>query len=82
MYLLTFYDPFKHIYYLPTKKIVIIIQKINDLNININLINQMIHCLQIKMIDQIIFYFVNKKDHPNHNGGLKLQCCFPSSIFY
>jgi hypothetical protein len=34
----------------------------------------MVHCLLIKMISQIISYFVNHKDHLNHNGGSKLTC--------
>jgi hypothetical protein len=34
----------------------------------------MVHYMPIKMINQIVFYFVNQKDHPSHNGGFKLTC--------
>jgi len=33
------------------------------LNLNQNPTNQMVHYLLVKMTNEIIFYFVNKKDH-------------------
>ncbi len=31
----------------------------------------MVHCLPVKMISHITFYYVNQKDHPSHNNDLK-----------
>jgi hypothetical protein len=35
----------------------------NDLNLSRNLTNQMVHCLLIKITNQMVYYSTNKKDH-------------------
>jgi hypothetical protein len=47
---------------------------LNDLNLGNILTSQMDHHLPIKMMNQIVSYSTNKKDHPNHNGGFKWTC--------
>jgi hypothetical protein len=32
---------------------------------------QMVHCLPMKMTNQIISYYANPKDHLSHNDGSK-----------
>jgi hypothetical protein len=46
----------------------------NDLNVNKNLkTSQMVHCLLVKMTNQIVLYFANKKYHPSHTGQIKIN---------
>jgi hypothetical protein len=40
----------------------------NGLNLGRNSISQMVFYLLVKMINQIVSYFISKNDHPSHNS--------------
>jgi hypothetical protein len=37
------------------------------------LTNQMVHYLLVKIINQMVYYFANKKYHLSHNGHVKIN---------
>ncbi len=58
-------------YYLLITKMFWII--ILNSNIGSILTNQMVHYLLVKTINQMVYYFVNKKYHFSHNGHAEIN---------